>query len=444
MLHGKVMTIYKSEEGQILPVMAIAMSLVIIALLGIAIDVGYLYRQKRMVQTAADAAAIAAAGQYATGFNTGYQSVASTAALQQPGLISSGANKATVLATLGTVASKQMMTVSVTQPTSTYFMRWENLNLVSVSATASALFTAPANSGCIQAQEATPVSATGFPLYQGAGSGGIMSGNSGGSPDIVAIGCKICSNTNITGFSNGPGIKGDGVESAATVSGNVTTTGTAIQSNGAACTDPFAATIAAPAPSTYSSCQAFPWASNPNGGQAGVLSPNPNGPAYCNFTTTKLASLTLSSGLYIFAQSFNLGGGVSVTGTGVTIYFAPGTDLNGGSGGSQYGFDNGTSMNITAPTSGPYAGIAIWDGTTTPNAPDTFTLNGGSSTQINGAIYAPNTNLVIGNGSSGFVLNSCVLVGTLSVGGSGNLTVNSTTPCGGSGGGGAVSVNIAQ
>jgi hypothetical protein len=109
--------------------------------------------------------------------------------------------------------------------------------------------------------------------------------------------------------------------------------------------------------------------------------------------------------------------------------------LNGGNGSVQRGFDNGMSINITAMTTGPTAGIAIWDNSGTATSPDTMTFNGGSSSKISGAIYAPHTIIQDGNGSGVATVDGSITAWAIEVGGSGGLSVSNS-------GGGAAAGNV--
>lgn len=59
------MDIRHDENGQVLVLTAFCM-LVLLGFLALAVDVGMLYRQKRLVQTAGDAGALAAAAEIGT------------------------------------------------------------------------------------------------------------------------------------------------------------------------------------------------------------------------------------------------------------------------------------------------------------------------------------------------------------------------------------------
>jgi hypothetical protein len=180
-------------------------------------------------------------------------------------------------------------------------------------------------------------------------------------------------------------------------------------------------------PAYSSGCKAVPWAGNSNNGITGqVLDANPFGPPYCDFTTGKLANLTLSGGTYLFSKSFTLTSAPVTATAPVTLIMLPGTNLNGGSSGTP-GFGNNASIQITAPSSGDYAGIAIWDDSGTASNPDTMTFNGGSSTVINGAIYAPHTIIEDGGNSGVATVNGSITAWAIQVGGSGGLSVKNSS-----------------
>jgi len=94
---------------------------------------------------------------------------------------------------------------------------------------------------------------------------------------------------------------------------------------------------------------------------------------------------TLSPGIYIINNgSFNDQGQYSVTGNGVTIIL---TSSNPASDNGTFSVTGGASLNLTAPTYGPTAGMALWADKNLPNKEDTFA--GGSTGSLVGAIYLP-------------------------------------------------------
>jgi Flp pilus assembly protein TadG len=106
---------------------------------------------------------------------------------------------------------------------------------------------------------------------------------------------------------------------------------------------------------------------------------------------------TLDPGIYIINNgSFNLTGQSTVTGDGVTIILTSSTPASDN---GTFSVTGGGSLNITAPTSGPTAGIALWADVNLPNKEDTFA--GGSTGNLIGAIYMPSHDVkYAGNGNS--------------------------------------------
>lgn len=423
------MKVQRSERGQTTIFFTVFMAIVFLGMAALALDVGMLYREKRMVQAAADAAAIAASAQYSSA-STAITTSAPAAALQQAGITSS----AVVTPTLGSGGTAQAdVVVNISQPTPTYFLGAFKSSMKSISVWAVAEAAKPPSAACLVSTGAG-IAGTGDPADCSGASGGIGAGNSG---KITTTNCGICSDSAIYACGSST-ISGTSVSSEGTIttSGNGSISGSKSPS-GAACASP----ITAPTPLVYSSgCNSNDSLfAGPNYASSVTLPPNPTGPAYCGFTTTHVGALILTPGLYIFDAGFNLGGGISLTcptctgGAGVTLYFTSGS-LNGSINGSvQEGFANGTTVNLTAATSagatnGAIPGILIWDGNTNSSSPDLIYFGGGSGTTLTGSFYAPNSNVYMDNYGV-TTLTGSMVVGTLTAGGSGGITL--TSPGGG-------------
>jgi Flp pilus assembly protein TadG len=106
---------------------------------------------------------------------------------------------------------------------------------------------------------------------------------------------------------------------------------------------------------------------------------------------------TLDPGIYIINNgSFNDTGQNTVTGNGVTIIL---TSSNPASDTGTFSVTGGGGLNLTAPTTGPTAGIALWADGNLPNKGDTFA--GGTTSALVGAIYLPSHNVKFaGNGNT--------------------------------------------
>jgi Flp pilus assembly protein TadG len=191
---------------------------------------------------------------------------------------------------------------------------------------------------------------------------------------------------------------------AAYISGNYTTSGQASlnTTNGTVtgalpANDPYA-DVSIP---SYSGCDQTNYSvSGRNNPQ--TLTPGPSGiMVLCNgLSVTGNGSLTMSPGTYIIN-----GGSVSVAG-GSTINAPSGvTVILTSSSGSNYAtasIAGGADVTINAPTSGPLAGLAIFQDRNAPQTasppPNSFT--GGTTQNITGAIYFPNQGMTFNGGTN--------------------------------------------
>ena len=140
---------------------------------------------------------------------------------------------------------------------------------------------------------------------------------------------------------------------------------------------------------------------------------------YSQITVSGNASLTMNPGVYIIeGGGFSVSGNASVKGSGVMIY---NTSNSGGSYGSITLSGNGS---LSAPTTGTYAGLLIFQDRNNPQA---LTLSGNVVQGMTGTIYAPTAQLVeSGNAQLGSASNPVsIVVDTLTL--SGNAIANSVS-----------------
>jgi hypothetical protein len=116
---------------------------------------------------------------------------------------------------------------------------------------------------------------------------------------------------------------------------------------------------------------------------------NPTGIMAFNGDVKVSGNTTLDPGIYMINNgSFSSAAQYSVDGTaGVTIIL---TSSNPSSDNGVFSITGGGAFNITAPTSGPTAGVALWADKGLPNNQDKFA--GGSTNGITGAVYLPSHN----------------------------------------------------
>jgi hypothetical protein len=451
------MKILNDEHGQAVIFVSFIVGILFLGLAALAIDVGMLYRQRRFVQTAADSAALAAAAGKANAV-ADITSVTNAASLN--GITVVSATPATWQATanivdpIATVGTRTYLQVSLTQQVPTIFMgailHTTSFKVMPVTAMAEASYIA-SNNACMTALSPT---GTAVPYASGVETDGSTTMQWGvtvmadiateGSSHINTPGCGIA--------ACGPAVNPGSGQVAASIyawgGGTINALSNEAPSYGtdntpastitatpilaADCSNPLAGQMPA-APSTSGACIDPAWMSGHTaGGAAKTISPG----TYCNFNTENVSTLTMNPGLYVIKNTFSTNSGSVINGNGVTIYLANGAIANSGNytyvagGATPYGVANGTTMNITAPTSGTYANIAIWDGNSSASTPDTVTFGGGAASTFSGNIYAPNSNLVLGNGTGTSTLSSNIIANTIMVIGGSTISNSYTPPAG--------------
>jgi hypothetical protein len=125
--------------------------------------------------------------------------------------------------------------------------------------------------------------------------------------------------------------------------------------------------------------------------------------------------LTLNPGVYIIAGGgLKVNAGTTIQGTGVTIYNTAGTQPYG-----PITLNGGSTINLSAPTSGTYAGILFFADRSMP--PVVNLINGNNSSNIVGALYFPNSILGFSGNNSSTAYTE-IVADTLSI--IGNATIN--------------------
>jgi Flp pilus assembly protein TadG len=104
------------------------------------------------------------------------------------------------------------------------------------------------------------------------------------------------------------------------------------------------------------------------------------------FNLNSNVSVTLSPGVYYLGGSINVDSGATLSGTGVTMYFASGSLQP----------NSGSTVQIVAPTTGANAGMLVWDAGSNST---TMNMDASSASYFQGIIYLPSTN-------AGFTMNS--------------------------------------
>ena len=147
---------------------------------------------------------------------------------------------------------------------------------------------------------------------------------------------------------------------------------------------------------------------------------------YCNGIQLNAgAVVTMNPGVYFIDRgSLQMAGGSTLQGTGVTIIFTSSTGNNY----ADATINGGATLAITAPTTGPLAGIAMFGDRNMPIS-TTFKFNGGDNQVLGGAVYVPHGTLQYAGGNNANTNCTQVIADTVTFVGNSLLKIN----CAGSG-----------
>jgi Flp pilus assembly protein TadG len=402
------------HRGQTFLLISIAIAM-LVGIAAIAVDVGNLWTTRRLMQSAADAGAIAGADEITIGGSSSAITTAAKDASSHNGFADGGtrpgtSNTITVAVhnppTSGPYASNSnAVEVDVSENQPTYFMRVFGWHSVPVSTTATAVTLGsgsciyaldPSASGAITVGgSATVNSACG--LYDNSTSGSALTVSGGGTITAPLVG--VAGGTSINGGGSSPpstGIAqfGDPLSyiAAPTIGSNPCSGGYHTQN--------ISGTITAP--QTY--C----------------------GGIHVNAGNT----VSFGDGLYIIdGGGITIDGGATVTGSHVTFYLTGGNGSgNNASNYSGVTINSTATVNLGAPctaSGGDIAGMLFFQDRSITNGHGS-TINGSASSTFSGAIYFPTTPLSYA-GSTGANMFTLLVSDTLSF--LGSSTVGNNFSC---------------
>ena len=395
----------KDEAGQALVLVALGlMMLLMMAALGV--DVGYLHYQRQQMQKAADAAAIA--GATALSYNGNFAVAAQNDAAANG--FANGSNGVSVAVhnppqTFGDpfLGNGHYVEVIITKRQPTFFMNIANFGTVIVRTHAVANSHGIA-SGCLYALD--PVDAQTL---------------------VVDSGVTVQTSCSVYVESNNPDALHDSTGSQLAVGGpNPQTIGIGVvgDSYGGSGFSPTPTTEIPPfndplgsvtTPTFVHSCTRTDYTTaDGNGGQ-----PLPLG-TYCGGITVTGGTLQLLPGTYTIAGgSLNVSGPGRITGTGVTFVITANITTN-----AYTGVNLAGNISLSAPTSGPLAGILFFQdrNVAVGSAQSTFDATTGAS--FTGALYFPTTKVQFKGTAPDFTSYSPIVAYQLEFMGASSLASN--------------------
>lgn len=140
--------------------------------------------------------------------------------------------------------------------------------------------------------------------------------------------------------------------------------------------------------------------------------------------TLTIPSLPSGTIVYLDGGQFDVGAQGVLNASGVTFILTSSTAATNPGSIAQVSINGGATLNLTAPDTGTYAGVIMYQDRRADFG--TSNINGNSSTFFRGAFYFPNRELVF-NGTAGMQTECVQMVGRR-LGFSGNATINNSCP----------------
>jgi hypothetical protein len=396
-----------SSRGQVMVLICVGL-VALVGMIAIVADFSFMQHQKNKMQTAADSAAMAASEELSYGdfVHAGKADASTNGYTDGTGGITVAINNPPSTGPNTSNSGYVEAVVSGSEPT--YFLRVLGVNAMTVSARAVAYEgNGPSCIYVLNPSAPGALSANGnITVNSSCG----LQVDSNSSSGLTAVG-----NVTITA----PNI---GVVGNYSTSGGASLTPTP-KTGIIAATDPLAS-VAAP---TVGSCAHTNLSFNGNTGSASTPYQLYQG-TYCGgITVHGNAWLHFNAGTYVLAGGgMNISANTVMSGTGVTFYNTTGT---GGYGGIT--LNGNSTVNLSAPTTGPLAGILFFQDRSIPSSAAGSTLSGNSSSTFDGAVYFPTTQLSF-NGNSSASGYSIVVANELTLSGNASLGSNYTSLANGS------------
>ncbi len=363
------------QSGQTIVLTALS-AVVLMGCAGLAIDLGEFRMVQRQLQSVADAAAIGGALEISTCAGTADCAAMTTSAQQV--LSGNGYSGETLVTQCGSTSGDNLVLMVNNGPcalgSTSADPNYGNTNYVETVVTKvqptifgnvlgipSVVLTARAEAGLGSSQNCLYVGSGGMTL-----NGGTMS-----------LACGVNDNGTLMADSGATLSAEHDFDVHGSVTNNGATLSPSVTQGTATVADPLAY-LTPPTPA--SSCTS----ENPvNSGTPVTLGPG----TYCGINLNSNASLTLSGGTYIFEGSINVGSGATLSGSGVTLYFTSGTVQPNSS----------STITLSAPTTGEYAGVLIWESATNSTGMDP---DSSSTSSWQGALYLPDATLTLNSNSN--------------------------------------------
>ena len=365
----------RSRGGSVTILMGLVLP-VVIGMASLGTEITFLLFKHRQMQSVADAAALGGATAIQMGF-PGFaveaRAIAASLSMQDQ------VNGVTITpnnppASGPNAGNSSAVEVIVSQPQTLFLVTLFRSGLFNVVARSVAL----PGSGTYCALQLNPSSTTGVTISNGA------------TVNLIKCGLAVDSTaSSALSISGGAQLNAQSVSvsgSASITNGGAINPSNALKTSRPAVPDPYAGVVMP----SYSGCA---FNNKSYGSGSWTLSPG----VYCNgLSLGNGGTVTMNPGVYFIDRgAFSVQGGVSLTGTGVTIVLTSST----GSGYATTSIANGTNVTLSAPTTGATAGITFFGDRRAP-ASNVEDFGGGATINVNGALYFPTQEVDFQNGIS--------------------------------------------
>ncbi len=381
MIRMSIRNFVVDNEGAFAPIIAI-MFTVLMGAVALGVDVGNWLRQRNELQQQADAAALAGGYALADGMS---QNAADNAVDDEAANNGYKGTPQIYIKSNGDGAGDPSVQVSLTQPADTYFYKLISSKPVSIGVSATAQVEAPDGVFCMLGlgQTADPsITTSGNVTLNASGCGLAMNST---SPDALQLNGNVTVNVGDVNIAGNYSQNGGG-----------TFNYNSMRTNASQIPDPYANLGVTGETQT---CTAAQQAAGP------VAYYGPG--TYCGGIVFNGDTTMTPGTYYIDGGNFSLSGQTQVTGNGVTVVLTN----SAGSGGT-YGTMNvtgGGGITLTAPTTGDYAGVAVYQDRNTPQ-PCTDNFEGNAAVAFSGVFYAPSCEVDYGGTTSVDTSNMCTKI----------------------------------
>jgi len=365
------------EKGNVALIGALALPL-IVGGAGLSVETTYWYYKNLQLQSASDSAAFAAGIEKRSGSNNAVVRGAATLSAEENGFDPATGVIAVHLPPVSGKYEGQSETVEVVLTTTVerFFSQVFDSRPITLTGRAVARFTRTQDA-CVLALNRTASSAANF----------------AGNANVTFNGCSVMANSTAADAVNVQGAASLSTDCLISVGGVQTNSGVTLTKCPSALTevppvaDPFADVPAPQQPS--GACKRAP--NNPR------TSYSLSAGRYCNGLDIK-GDGVLEPGVYYLDGDLNVASNATLKGSGVTIYLH---------GAAKVTINGAATVDLQAPTSGPYAGILIFADRENRTG-NTSRFNGTAASRLTGAIYMPTQAIeYLGNFSG---INGCTQV----------------------------------